>query len=115
VNKFLRIKIKTIVAAGIRKGVKKHGKYLKNLIGRSSAQPFSKLFFILRRITCGYNMQEEPSDTFTNFAQDMVDHGVDVIHGHSAHIFQGIEIYKEKLILYDTGDFVDDYAVDEVR
>ena len=35
-----------------------------------------------------------------------------MIHGHSAHLFQGIEFYKGKLILYDTGDFVDDYQVD---
>ena len=35
-----------------------------------------------------------------------------VLHGHSAHIFQGVEVYQNKLILYDTGDFVDDYYVD---
>ncbi len=35
--------------------------------------------------------------------------GADIFHGHSAHIFQGIEIYKGKPILYDTGDLVDDY------
>jgi poly-gamma-glutamate synthesis protein (capsule biosynthesis protein) len=42
----------------------------------------------------------------------MIDTGVDIIHGHSAHNFQGIENYNGKLILYDTGDFVDDYVVD---
>jgi poly-gamma-glutamate capsule biosynthesis protein CapA/YwtB (metallophosphatase superfamily) len=36
---------------------------------------------------------------------------VDVYYGHSAHVFQGVEIYGGKLILYDTGDFIDDYAV----
>ena len=41
--------------------------------------------------------------------------GVDVFHGHSAHIFQGIEVYAGGVILYDTGDFVDDYAVDSSR
>ena len=57
-------------------------------------------------------MREKPSQDFINFAHEMIDAGIDIIHGHSAHIFQGIEIYKNKLILYDTGDFVDDYVTD---
>jgi poly-gamma-glutamate capsule biosynthesis protein CapA/YwtB (metallophosphatase superfamily) len=61
----------------------------------------------------GYNLVEEPSDLFISFAHEMIDHGADLIHGHSAHIFQALEIYKRKLILYDTGDFIDDYIVHE--
>jgi poly-gamma-glutamate synthesis protein (capsule biosynthesis protein) len=57
-------------------------------------------------------MREEPGKKNIGFAHDMIDHGADIIHGHSAHIFQGIEIYHRKLIFYDTGDFVDDYRVD---
>jgi poly-gamma-glutamate synthesis protein (capsule biosynthesis protein) len=45
----------------------------------------------------------------------LVDRGVDVVHGHSAHVFQGIEIHHRRPILYDTGDFVDDYAVGRER
>ena len=37
--------------------------------------------------------------------------GVDIYYGHSAHVFQGVEVYRGKPILYDTGDFIDDYAV----
>ena len=37
--------------------------------------------------------------------------GVEIVHGHSAHIFRCIEVYNKSLILYDTGDFVDDYYV----
>lgn len=33
----------------------------------------------------------------------------DIIHGHSSHHPQGIEIYKDKLILYGAGDFINDY------
>jgi poly-gamma-glutamate capsule biosynthesis protein CapA/YwtB (metallophosphatase superfamily) len=68
---------------------------------------------VIVSIHWGYNMQEEPSVTFMNFAHAMVEHGASIIHGHSAHIFQGIEMYKNKLIMYDTGDFVDDYVVDD--
>ncbi len=42
----------------------------------------------------------------------MIELGADIYHGHSAHICQGIEIYQGKPILYDTGNFIDDYAVD---
>jgi poly-gamma-glutamate synthesis protein (capsule biosynthesis protein) len=45
-------------------------------------------------------------------ARQLVDMGVDIFWGHSNHTPQGLEIYKGKPILYSTGDFVDDYAVD---
>lgn len=48
----------------------------------------------------------------------MINEGVDIIHGHSSHHIQGIEIVQRNnqtygLIIYGCGDFVDDYAVDE--
>ena len=67
---------------------------------------------LILSIHWGPNMVERPSKEFRAFAHALIDAGVDVIHGHSAHIFQGVEVYKERLILYDTGDFVDDYWVD---
>ncbi len=60
----------------------------------------------------GPNMQQRPSEEFVQFAHAIIDAGADIIHGHSSHVFQGIEIYKNKVIMYDTGDFIDDYAVD---
>jgi poly-gamma-glutamate synthesis protein (capsule biosynthesis protein) len=45
----------------------------------------------------------------------LIDAGADVVFGHSAHVFRGIEIYRDKPILYSTGDFIDDYAVDEIE
>lgn len=62
----------------------------------------------------GPNMQQKPSQEIVQFAHDIIDAGADIIHGHSSHVFQGIEIYKNKVIMYDTGDFIDDYAVDPV-
>jgi poly-gamma-glutamate capsule biosynthesis protein CapA/YwtB (metallophosphatase superfamily) len=67
---------------------------------------------LILSIHWGPNMVERPSQKFKQFAHDLIDCGVDLIHGHSAHIFQGVEVYKKKLILYDTGDFIDDYYVD---
>lgn len=60
----------------------------------------------------GPNMRERPTAEFVAFAHAVMDAGADVFHGHSAHVFQGIEVYRGKPILYDTGDLLDDYAVD---
>ncbi|MDQ3912125.1 MAG: CapA family protein [Actinomycetota bacterium] len=60
----------------------------------------------------GPNMIPRPKDLFRRFAHAVVDRGADIYYGHSAHVFQGVEIYRGKPILYDTGDFIDDYAVD---
>ncbi len=62
----------------------------------------------------GPNMRLRPTSQFRSFAHAVIDEGVDIFHGHSAHVFQGIEIYKGRPIIYDAGDFVDDYAVDDV-
>jgi poly-gamma-glutamate capsule biosynthesis protein CapA/YwtB (metallophosphatase superfamily) len=59
----------------------------------------------------GANFVERPSAEFRSFARCVIELGADIYHGHSAHICQGIEIYQGKPILYDTGNFIDDYAV----
>jgi len=68
--------------------------------------------FLIVSIHWGPNMVSKPFKEHIQLAHLMIDYGVDLIHGHSAHVFQGIEIYKGKTILYDTGDFIDDYMVD---
>jgi len=60
----------------------------------------------------GANFVERPTPDFRHFAQRVIELGADVYYGHSAHLCQGIEIHRGKPILYDTGDFIDDYAVD---
>lgn len=60
----------------------------------------------------GPNYAWHPSRAIRSFAHWLVDQGVDLIHGHSSHHVQGIEIYKNKPIFYGIGDAIDDYAVD---
>ncbi|ARS91768.1 CapA family protein [Natrarchaeobaculum aegyptiacum] len=60
----------------------------------------------------GPNMVTEPPESFREFARYLVDHGVGFVHGHSAHVFHGLEVYDGVPIVYDAGDFVDDYRVD---
>jgi poly-gamma-glutamate synthesis protein (capsule biosynthesis protein) len=44
------------------------------------------------------------------FARRLIDDGgVDIVHGHSSHHIRGIEVYKNKLIIYGAGDFLNDY------
>jgi poly-gamma-glutamate synthesis protein (capsule biosynthesis protein) len=59
----------------------------------------------------GYN----PPKEHIPFAHALLDAGADIIFGHSGHVVRGIEIYKPKLIMYCTGDFIDDYAVDKIE
>ena len=60
----------------------------------------------------GPNYRWSPSPAQISLAHYLIDEcGIDIIHGHSAHHIQGVEIYKGKLIIYGCGDFVDDYAV----
>jgi poly-gamma-glutamate capsule biosynthesis protein CapA/YwtB (metallophosphatase superfamily) len=54
-----------------------------------------------------------PSRSMQALAHDVIDLGADLYWGHSNHTPQGIERYKGKAILYSTGDFIDDYMVDE--
>lgn len=54
----------------------------------------------------GYLVPQEEID----FAHQLIDEaGVDMIHGHSSHHVKGIEVYRNRLILYGCGDFLNDY------
>jgi poly-gamma-glutamate capsule biosynthesis protein CapA/YwtB (metallophosphatase superfamily) len=57
----------------------------------------------------GSNWGYEIPASHVRFAHRLLDGGVDVIHGHSSHHPRPIEIYRNKLILYGCGDFLNDY------
>jgi len=59
----------------------------------------------------GPNWRWWPPLRYRAFARLAIETGFDVIHGHSAHVVQAVEYYGPGLILYDTGDFIDDYWV----
>jgi poly-gamma-glutamate capsule biosynthesis protein CapA/YwtB (metallophosphatase superfamily) len=58
----------------------------------------------------GPNMTESPMTWVRDAAASLRDEAT-LIAGHSAHCFHGVE----GNVLYDLGDFIDDYAVDPVR
>jgi poly-gamma-glutamate synthesis protein (capsule biosynthesis protein) len=53
-------------------------------------------------------MTREPIDHVRTAARTLVDAGADLVAGHSAHLAHGVA----PPVLYDLGDFIDDYAVD---
>lgn len=49
-------------------------------------------------------------DAQRSFAHWLVDKAsVSVVHGHSSHHAKAIEVYRDRLILYGCGDFLNDY------
>jgi poly-gamma-glutamate capsule biosynthesis protein CapA/YwtB (metallophosphatase superfamily) len=61
------------------------------------------------------NWGYQPLATHPPFAQALIEAGADIIVGHSSHVFRGIEFYRRKPIICCGGDYIDDYAVDEVE
>ena len=53
-------------------------------------------------------MTPEPVPHVRRAARALVEAGATLVAGHSAHVFHGIE----GPVLFDLGDFLDDYAVD---
>lgn len=59
----------------------------------------------------GPNMIPGPLDRVRRAAADLVGAGATLVAGHSAHVFHGVQ----GRVLFDLGDFVDDYAVGPLR
>ena len=54
----------------------------------------------------GYRVPREQR----SFARRLIDTAaIDLVHGHSSHHPKGIEVYKNRLILYGCGDLLNDY------
>lgn len=70
--------------------------------------------FVVFSFHWGPNYQWHPDASIIRLAHALIDLGVDLVHGHSSHHVQGIELYKGRPIFYGCGDFIDDYAVSEV-
>jgi poly-gamma-glutamate synthesis protein (capsule biosynthesis protein) len=63
----------------------------------------------------GPNWGYAPLEEHARAAHLFIDAGADIVCGHSSHVVRGIEIYRNRPILYSCGNFIDDYAVDEVE
>lgn len=61
----------------------------------------------------GPNYEPEISPEKQRLAYDLSRLDCDIIHGHSAHHVQRIEMQGQTVVFYSCGDFIDDYAIDE--
>ncbi|MGK5546374.1 CapA family protein [Streptomyces sp. URMC 127] len=57
----------------------------------------------------GPNMTPGPAPYIRRAAQEFLAAGATLVAGHSAHVFHGVA----HRVLYDLGDFIDDYATDD--
>ena len=65
---------------------------------------------LVASIHWGPNWRYEIPRAFREFAHALIDRaGYHLVHGHSSHHPQGIEVYRNRLILYGAGDFLNDY------
>lgn len=66
---------------------------------------------IILSVHWGPNYRWWPPQRYKAFARRAIDLGVDIVHGHSAHVFQAVEFRGKGVILYDTGAYIDDLPV----
>lgn len=79
-------------------------------IGTQIARVRQPADVILVSIHWGSNWGYEIPDDQRRFAHALIDDiGVSVVHGHSSHHAKAIEVYRDRLILYGCGDFLNDY------
>ncbi len=65
---------------------------------------------VVASIHWGSNWGHVVPQDHIDFAHRLIDEaGVDVIHGHSSHHPRPLEVYNNKLIIYGSGDFINDY------
>jgi poly-gamma-glutamate synthesis protein (capsule biosynthesis protein) len=65
---------------------------------------------VIASIHWGPNWGYAVSRSERAFAHGLIEAAdVDIVHGHSSHHAKGIEVYRDRLILYGCGDFLNDY------
>jgi poly-gamma-glutamate capsule biosynthesis protein CapA/YwtB (metallophosphatase superfamily) len=64
---------------------------------------------IVASVHWGSNWGYEIAKEKIKFAHRWIEEGIAIVHGHSSHHAKGIEVYRDHLILYGCGDFINDY------
>jgi poly-gamma-glutamate synthesis protein (capsule biosynthesis protein) len=100
-------------ATRVRAGVR----LLPDLSARTASEVVSEIDaqsragdLVVASIHWGGNWEYEIPREQREFARRLVETGsVDAVHGHSSHHPKGIEVYRDRPILYGCGDFINDY------
>lgn len=60
------------------------------------------------QLHAGYQFQTAPSESVAAAARLAIDAGADIVIAHHPHVLQGMEWYKDHLIVYSLGNFIFD-------
>jgi poly-gamma-glutamate capsule biosynthesis protein CapA/YwtB (metallophosphatase superfamily) len=75
----------------------------------------SQVDLLIVSLHWGPNWGPASPPTHVRLAKRLIEAGADAVFGHSGHAVRAIEIYRGKPIIYCAGNFIDDYAVDEIE
>ena len=64
--------------------------------------------YIIVSLHWGVEYAKRPSNEQIHIAHNLIDNGVDIVLGHHSHVIQGMERYKDGLIIYSLGNFAFD-------
>lgn len=70
----------------------------------------SQVDWLIVSIHWGNEYLPTPEIWRQQFAHQLVDNGADIIHGHHPHVWQGNELYRDKIIYYSLGNFIFDQS-----
>jgi poly-gamma-glutamate synthesis protein (capsule biosynthesis protein) len=65
--------------------------------------------FLLVSFHWGTEYEATANSHQQTLAHKVIDAGADLVLGHHPHVIQGLEIYKDRLIVYSMGDFIFDH------
>ncbi|MBN2039095.1 MAG: CapA family protein [Spirochaetes bacterium] len=77
-----------------------------DLIAKDIAQFKEYYDYFVVSVHWGDEYSDYPNSRQIQLAHQIIDSGADVIVGHHPHIFQGVEIYRNKPIFYSIGNFI---------
>ncbi len=76
-------------------------------LARKAARPGD---ILVVSIHWGANWGYRVSNAQRQFAHRLIEEaGASIVHGHSSHHPKGVEVYRNRLVLYGCGDFLNDY------
>ncbi len=65
--------------------------------------------FVIVSLHWGVEYKTGANSQQIGLAHALIDAGADLVLGHHPHVVQGLEVYKDRLIVYSMGDFVFDH------
>jgi len=92
---------------GVSTGDERDGVPRKMLLDVTRAKASGATVFVSVHFGSNWGWEIDPENIVA--AHELIDAGADVVHGHSSHHPRTAELYKNKLILYGTGELLNDY------